>query len=110
MLTTSSIVNEEEVLEASINANIDSVDILPNTSGDSSNHLVVWTEPSLLSQMSEVMNQLKYENVTASLEYVPVDKVKLSEEDYELSMQLIEQFEAIDDVDCIYHNIADPLA
>ncbi len=37
--------------------------------------------------------------------YLPKEKISLIEEEKEMNALLIEEFEAIDDVDAVYHNI-----
>lgn len=65
---------------------------------------LVITEPEALGTLQDMMDALGISG-TASLVYIPQDKVKLSPEDYEKNMTMIETLEEHDDVDAIFHNM-----
>jgi len=44
--------------------------------------------------------------VTGELGYVPVETVAVGAEDRDRNVALVEAFEALEDVDAVYHNMA----
>lgn len=42
---------------------------------------------------------------TSRLAYLPIESVKVSQEDIDKNLDLITSFEELDDVDAVYHNM-----
>jgi transcriptional/translational regulatory protein YebC/TACO1 len=57
-----------------------------------------------LLQLQDLATSLQLSG-SSSLAYIPLELVKVSEEDREKNKLLIEEFEDLEDVDVVYHNM-----
>lgn len=95
--------DEEEVLEAAIEAGVDDYELLP---GDEEGTTIVYTDPKETSIMNEAIVSLGHENTKFSLSYVTKAPVEVSEEEFEKNMEIIDALEELDDVDSVEHNMS----
>lgn len=68
---------------------------------------IVFTEPTSLYNVKEALIKLGVECGEASFDMIPKTYVECSEEAVKSNLALIEWIDALDDVDCIYHNMKD---
>ena len=95
--------NEEEVMEALINGDVDANDIEVEDDGT----VVVYTEVTDLNN-AKVALETAFPGITFELDeisYFSKDNVTLAGEDKEKFERLLEMLEDIDDVSNVYHNV-----
>ena len=95
--------NEEEVMDALINADVDANDIEVEDDGT----VVVYTEVADLNNAKKAL-ETAFENITFELDeisYFAKDSVKLEGEDKEKFERLLTMLDDIDDVSNVYHNV-----
>ena len=96
-------INEEEAMDAIINAGLDIDDI------ESDNDMVIiYGNPKDLHSLKEAITSIK--NVEFDIDEIamlPKDKITLTGEDKELFDRLISMLDDCDDVQNIYHNVED---
>jgi len=95
--------NEEEVMDALINADVDANDIEVEDDGT----IVVYTEVADLNNAKKAL-ETAFENITFELDeisYFAKDSVKLEGEDKEKFERLLTMLDDIDDVSNVYHNV-----
>ncbi|MCS7297043.1 MAG: YebC/PmpR family DNA-binding transcriptional regulator [Bacteroidia bacterium] len=91
--------NEEHFLEAMIEAGAEDVDF-----GEEA--VVITCSYELFGSLQEALEKLNIEPEEAALAWVPTSYVQLSWEEAQKALRLIEQLEAHDDVQKVYHNLA----
>jgi YebC/PmpR family DNA-binding regulatory protein len=93
--------NEEQVLDALINASVDVDDI--EVEGD----ITVYTAPSDLFNAKEALLTLKsdLEFIVDEITMLPQEKINLTAEDKELFTRMYDMLDEIEDVQNIYHNV-----
>ncbi|VEU35790.1 unnamed protein product [Pseudo-nitzschia multistriata] len=96
-------VDEEALLDAAIEADIEDF-ILQE--GDEEGSSLVLVEPSDSGKMFDVIKEMGFENAKMSLTWVTKAPVEVSEEDFELNMDIIDALEELDDVDSVEHNMS----
>lgn len=94
--------NEEEAMEALIEADVDMVDI--ETDGDMT---VIYGDPQDLFKMKDAITK-KLPNVDFAIEeiaMVPKETITVSGEDLELFNKLLTLLDEVEDVQNVYHNV-----
>ena len=95
--------NEEEVMEALINADVDANDIEVEDDG----LVVVYTEVADLNSAKKALEDafpgIVFE--VDEISYYPKDTVTLSDEEKEKFQRLLDMLDEIDDVSNVYHNV-----
>lgn len=66
---------------------------------------LVITDPAALYAVKEIIDELGYKCIDASLEMIPKLEVSCDEEAYKANMTLIEWLEDLEDIDSVYHNM-----
>lgn len=96
--------DEEAVLDALVMAEIDARDIISEDDGS----IKVIGEPSDLNKIKEAIEGVKadVEFDIDEIQTVPQETVELEDEDMELFERLMNNLNDCDDVDHIYHNVA----
>ena len=95
--------NEEEVMEALINADVDANDIDVEDDGT----VVVYTEVSDLNNAKKAL-ETAFPGVEFEIDeisYYPKDTVTLEGEDKEKFQRLLDMLDEVDDVSNVYHNV-----
>lgn len=98
--------DKDAILEQALNVEISDVQFLPpNTiDADEKTHELIVANADELGLLQDLVLQSQLSGST-SLAYLPTELVKVSAEDLEKNMQLVEDFEELDDVDAVYHNM-----
>lgn len=96
--------DEEQLLEAAIENDIDDFDL---RDGDEDSTSIVYVDPKETNLMFEAVKGLGFEEgVKMSLVYLTKAPVEVSDEDFENNMNIIDALEELDDVDSVEHNIS----
>lgn len=99
-----SVVDEEELLMAAIDADVDDMDLVD---GDEEGTSIVYTDPKETAAMFEAVRAMGLEEgATMSLSHVSKAPVECSEEDFEKNMAIIDALEELEDVDSVEHNMS----
>lgn len=104
MLTPQKEYSKDDVIEKAIDLNLEDVDFVPNFDDEETTLECIVTGADELGILQDLAHHLNIEGVT-SLVYLPQERVKVSEEDREKNLQVIEDLEKLDDVDSIFHNM-----
>jgi transcriptional/translational regulatory protein YebC/TACO1 len=96
-------VDEEQLLDAAIEADID--DYLLED-GDEEGTSVVYVEPTNSANMLGAINGMGFEEAKMSLAWVSKAPIECNDEDFEKNMAIIEALEELDDVDSVEHNMS----
>jgi transcriptional/translational regulatory protein YebC/TACO1 len=96
-------VDEEKLLDAAIEADID--DYLLE-GGDEEGTSVVYVEPTNSANMLGAINGMGFEEAKMSLAWVSKAPIECNDEDFEKNMAIIEALEELDDVDSVEHNMS----
>jgi len=102
-LEVNAVLDEDELLEAAIEAGCDDMELLE---GDEEGSSIVYADPGEASSMLEAIKSLGHEEVRMNLAHVSKAPVECSEEDFELNMKLIDALEELNDVDSVEHNMS----
>lgn len=102
-IEVAAVVDEEQLLDAAIEADID--DFLLEE-GDDEGTSVIYVEPTDANNMAEACKGMGFEETKMSLAYVSKAPVEVSDEEFEKNMQIIEALEELDDVDSVEHNMS----
>ena len=95
--------NEEEVMDALINADVDAKDIEVEDDGT----VVVYTEVTDLNNAKKAL-ETAFPGITFEVDeisYFANDKVELNDEDKAKFEKLLEMLDELDDVSNVYHNV-----
>jgi YebC/PmpR family DNA-binding regulatory protein len=103
ILTVESVLDEEQVLEAAIEAGCDDYEIVP---GDEEGTTVIFTDPKEVSLMLDAIKSLGHEKVELKLGHVTKATVEVTDEEFEKNMDIIDTLEELDDVDSVEHNMS----
>lgn len=95
--------DEEELLEAAIEAGCEDMELLP---GDEEGSSIVLTDPKEAGLMVDAVKSLGFEEVKMSLVHVSKAPVECTEEDFEKNMVIVDALEELDDVDSVEHNMS----
>lgn len=96
--------DEESLLEAAIEAGCDDYELVP---GDEPGTTIVYTDPKEAGMMLDAVHALGHdEGVKISLVYLTKAPVECTDEDFDKNMEIIDALEALDDVDCVEHNMS----
>ena len=61
--------------------------------------------PEQLGTLHEIADKLHLHGVFQQM-YLPKELIKVSDQDFETNMHLIEGFEGLDEIDTVYHNMS----
>lgn len=104
MLEVPSVLDEEQLLDAAIEADVEDFELVAIEEEESS---VVYVEPKDTSTMADAIKSLGFESsVKMSLIYKTKAPVEVSEEEFEKNMLVIDALEELDDVDSVEHNMS----
>lgn len=94
--------NEDEVMDALINAGIDFVD-MENQDGN----ILIYGDPNDLFKIKEAINSIKnnIEFTVDEIAMLPKERITLSGEDLEIFNKLLNLLDEVDDVQNVYHNV-----
>ncbi len=92
---------EEELFNASIEAGAEEFE-------KEEEMFVITTEPTMLFEVKEAIEELGFKCDDASLEMIPKTSVECDIETAKSNLELLEWLEGIDDVDVVYHNMIIP--
>jgi YebC/PmpR family DNA-binding regulatory protein len=102
MITVPSVLDEEALLEAAIEAGCDDYEM---TVEDDTTILL--TDPKEASMMLDAIKGLGYEDgLSMKLGHVSKAPVEVSEEEFDKNMDIIDALEDLDDVDSVEHNMS----
>lgn len=97
-------VDEEELLMAAIDNNVDDMELIE---GDEEGTSIVYTDPKETAAMFEAVKAIGLEDgARMSLSHISKAPVECSEEDFEKNMVIIDALEDLDDVDSVEHNMS----
>jgi len=96
------VLDEEEVLNAAIEAGVDDFEIVE---GDAEGSSTVYVDPKDVSAMTDALKSLGQE-AKSSLAFVSKAPVEVSEEDFEKNMRIVDALMDLDDVDQVEHNMS----
>lgn len=99
----SAVLDEEELLEAAIEAGCEDMDLVE---GDVEGTSVVFTDPKEAALMVDAVKSLGHDDVKMSLVYVTKAPVACSEEEFDKNMEILDALEELDDVDSVEHNMS----
>ena len=102
MVEVAAKLEEEEILDAAIEAEIDDFQLVE---GDEEGTSIVYVEPTDSANMLAAINKMGYEDAKISLAWVSKAPVECSDEDFEKNMKIIDALEDLDDVDSVEHNM-----
>ena len=101
------VIDEEVLLEAAIEFDIDDFELIPSENDDEPN--IVYVEPKDTNNMFEALKSLectKDKEMKMELVYVSKAPVEVSDSDFEANMKIIDALEDLDDVDSVEHNMS----
>jgi len=99
-----SVLDEEELLMAAIDADCDDMEL---KEGDEEGTSLIYTDPQDAGKMVEAVKSLGFEEgVKMNLVYVTKAPVECTEEDFEFNMVIIDALMELDDVDSVEHNMS----
>lgn len=104
--------DEDILIEEALNNNID-IDIIndPNPCIDEEDDnqevtpKVIVTQTESLLELQEIYEKKGFTNSKSSIEYIPLERLEISQDDYDKNMIAIQAFQSLDDVDVVYHNM-----
>lgn len=100
------VVDEEALLEAAIEANVEDFELVVENVEDGSVS-IIYVEPNDTSSMVEAVKSMGFEKgVKMELAYVSKAPVEVSDDDFEANMKIIDALEELDDVDSVEHNMS----
>jgi len=103
-LEVASVLDEEQLLDAAIEADVEDFELM---AGDEDGSSVVYVEPKDTAAMADAIKSLGHETgVKMSLIYKTKAPVEVSEEEFEKNMLVIDALEELDDVDSVEHNMS----
>lgn len=103
-LEVPSVLDEEQLLDAAIEADLEDFEL---TVGDEEGSSVVYVEPKDTSAMADAIKSLGHETgVKMSLIYMTKAPVEVAEDEFEKNMLVIDALEELDDVDSVEHNMS----
>lgn len=95
--------DEEALLEAAIEADIEDYEMLP---GDEEGTTIVLTDPNEGGMMNDAIHSMGHEETKLSLAWITKAPVECTDEEFEKNMNLIDALEELDDVDSVEHNMS----
>eukprot|EP00544_Gedaniella_sp_CCMP2646_P006043 CAMPEP_0202496714 /NCGR_PEP_ID=MMETSP1361-20130828/20739_1 /ASSEMBLY_ACC=CAM_ASM_000849 /TAXON_ID=210615 /ORGANISM="Staurosira complex sp., Strain CCMP2646" /LENGTH=280 /DNA_ID=CAMNT_0049128113 /DNA_START=12 /DNA_END=854 /DNA_ORIENTATION=- len=97
------VIDEEELLEAAIEAGCEDMELLE---GDEEGTSVILTDPKEAAMMADAVRSMGHEEFKMSLAYISKAPVECQEDDFEKNMNLVDALEELDDVDSVEHNMS----
>lgn len=96
--------DEEQLLDAAIEADVEDFELM---AGDEQGSSVVYVEPKDTSAMADAIKSLGHDTgVKMSLVYMTKAPVEVTEDEFEKNMLVIDALEELDDVDSVEHNMS----
>ena len=96
-------VDEEALLDAAIEADIEDYEVLP---GDEEGTTIILTDPKEGAMMNDAVHTLGLEDTKLSLAWIAKAPVECTDEDFEKNMEIVDALEELDDVDSVEHNMS----
>jgi len=100
-VTIEGVPDEEELLEAAIEAGCDEMELVD---GDEEGTSIVYTGPKEVGIMMEAVGSLKFSS-KGVIAHVSKAPLQVTDEEFEINMGIIDALEELDDVDSIEHNM-----
>ncbi|KAG7374019.1 transcriptional regulator [Nitzschia inconspicua] len=97
------VLDEEALLDAAIEANIEDFVL---QEGDEEGSSVVLVEPSDCAAMYDVVVGMGHEGTKMSLAWISKAPVECTEDDFDKNMEIIDSLLELDDVDSVEHNMS----
>jgi YebC/PmpR family DNA-binding regulatory protein len=105
-LEAPAVLDEEELLEAAIEKDIEDYELI-NEDIEDGDLSVVYVEPQDTNNMFEAIKSMGIEEgLKMELVYVTKAPVEVTDEEFEKNMKIIDALEALDDVDSVEHNMS----
>jgi YebC/PmpR family DNA-binding regulatory protein len=99
-----SVVDEEELMMAAIDAGVDDMELVE---GDEEGTSIIYTDPKETAALFEAIKAMGLEEGSKmSLSYVSKAPVECSDEEFEKNMAIVDALEELDDVDSVEHNMS----
>jgi YebC/PmpR family DNA-binding regulatory protein len=99
--------DEEELMEAAIESDIDDFELILEESEDDGTTSIVYVEIKDTGAMFEAIKGMGFEKgLKMDLNYVTKAPMEVSDEDFESNMKIIDALEEFDDVDSVVHNMS----
>lgn len=95
--------DEEALLEAAIEADIEDYEMLP---GDEEGTTIVLTDPKEGGMMNDAIHAMGHEDTKLSLSWITKAPVECTDEEFEKNMDVIDALEELEDVDSVEHNMS----
>ena len=102
-LEVSAVLDEEALMDAAIEADVDDYELLE---GDEEGSSIVFVEPKDTNNMLNGIKAMGVEEIKMGLVYVSKAPAEVSDEDFEKNMAIIDALEELDDVDSVEHNMS----
>ena len=102
-LEVASVLDEEALMDAAIEADVEDYELLE---GEEEGSSIVYVEPKDTANMLNGIKSMGLEEVKMGLVYVTKAPVEVSDEDFEKNMAIIDALEELDDVDSVEHNMS----
>lgn len=96
--------DKDTVIEKALELNLEDIDFVAASSDSEHTHDCIVTSVEDLGLLHDLAHGLNIDGVT-SLVYLPKEKLDISPEDREKNLTVIEEFEKLDDVDSVFHNM-----
>lgn len=97
--------DKDAVIEKALEMNLDDIDFAPNPEDSEHDHDCIVASVGDLGLLHDLAHELKIEGVT-SLVYLPKEKVDVSDEDKEKNFAAMEEFENLEGIDAVFHNMS----
>uniref|UniRef100_A0A7S1XKC8 Transcriptional regulatory protein n=2 Tax=Phaeomonas parva TaxID=124430 RepID=A0A7S1XKC8_9STRA len=105
-LEVKGLLDEEEVLEVAIEADVDDYEMSTAKNDDDEDITVIFTAPESMSALGSALGEMDgVEGVTPSLVNVPKSLMDCEDEDYDINVAAIDLLLESDDVDSVDHNM-----
>jgi len=99
-----SVVDEEELLMAAIDAGVDDFELVE---GDDEGTSIIYTDPKETAALFDAIKAMGLEEGSKmSLSYVSKAPVECTDEEFEKNMAIVDALEELDDVDSVEHNMS----
>lgn len=109
MVTVPATVDEEQLLEAAIEGDIEDFELTEEADGENGDEVksIIYVDPKDTSAMLEAVKGMGFEkNVNMELIYVTKAPVEVTDDEFESNMKIIDALEELDDVDSVEHNMS----
>lgn len=96
--------DKDAVIEKALELNLEDIDFTPAADDTEHTHDCIVTSVEDQGLLQDLAHALHIDGVT-SLVYLPKERIDVSAEDREKNFEVIEEFEKLDDVDQVFHNM-----